>query len=62
MLPVLKHMFLVAQEIQQSIYYGFANGDILFDDSIVSTLEALQPVMDYFPRHLFVGKKVNLKV
>lgn len=62
MLPVLKYMFLAAQEIQKSIYYGYANAEVLFDESIIDTLEALHPAMDYFPRHLLVGKKTNLKV
>ena len=62
MLPVLKYMFLASQEIQKSIYYGYANGEVLFDKSIISTLESLHPAMDYFPRHLIVGKKTNLKV
>ena len=55
-------MFPVAQEIQQSVYYGYSNGETLFDESIIGTLEALHPIMDYFPRHLIVGKKINLKV
>ena len=62
MLPILKYMFLAAQEIQKSVFYGYANGEVLFDDSIISTLEALHPAMDYFPRHLIVGKKFNLQV
>ncbi len=55
-------MYLVAQEVQRSIFYGYANSEVLFDESIVDTLEALHPAMQFFPRHLIVGRKTNLKL
>ena len=36
--PVLKDMFLAVRENVKSLFYGFANGDILFDERLLQTL------------------------
>ena len=36
--PILKVMFEVAMEISSSTFYAYANGDILFTDSLIHTL------------------------
>ena len=62
-LPVLKAMFLAAQQIHNSDYFGFANGDILFDESLLKTLEFVRKnYLKNFKETLFVGRRTNIKV
>lgn len=39
--PVLRSMFLKILQTDKSIFYGFGNADILFNDGLVKTLEAI---------------------
>ncbi len=55
-------MFLVAQEVQESAFYGFASGEVLFDHTLAHTLQALQPLLDFFPQHLILGRRMNVEV
>ena len=61
-LPVLKDMFLAAQHIQKSSFYGYANGDIIFDESLIKTLEHLDTIKQHMKQALFVGTRTNVKV
>ena len=61
-LPVLKNMFLAAQQVQKSTFYGYANGDIIFDESLVKTLSHIETIKQYFEQALFVGSRTNVKV
>ena len=59
-LPILRSMFLHAQSINRtSLFYGYANSDILFDRNLVSTLEALKNDSDRFKQLLVIGRRVN---
>jgi hypothetical protein len=61
-LPVLKHMYLTATAHFKSTFYAYANGNILFTESLLKTLIAVQ-------RHfvgqnqtiLIVGQRTNVK-
>ena len=58
--PVLRSMFLHAQEINATTsFYGYANGDILFNNNLVVTLEALRTDNATFKQVLVVGRRTN---
>ncbi|ELT98933.1 hypothetical protein CAPTEDRAFT_218061 [Capitella teleta] len=58
--PVLRHMFIEAQNISQTPYYGYANGDILFTNTLLDTLSG---VYDYRLKNvLMVGRRTNVYV
>ena len=62
-LPVLRHMFLHAQETgERTPFYGYANGDIVFDDTLVTTLQALRHFANYSKQLLIVGRRTNYKM
>ncbi len=61
-LPVLRDMFLAAQKVQRSHFYAYANGDIVFEDSLIKTLEYLLSKTPHFSQALFVGSRTNVKV
>ena len=61
--PVLRSMFLHAQAINDTTsFYGFANGDILFNSNLLVTLEALRTDHATFKQNLLVvGRRTNYK-
>ena len=61
-LPVLKNMFLAAQKVQKSTFYCYANGDIIFDESLIKTLTYIESIKKHFKQALFVGSRTNVKV
>ena len=59
-MPVLRSMFLHAQTINEiTPFYGYANGDILFDRDLVTTLEALKHGHDRFKQILVTGQRTD---
>ena len=59
-MPVLRSMFLHAQTINETTpFYGYANGDILFDSNLVTTLEALKHARDQFKQILVTGQRID---
>ena len=61
--PVLRSMFLHAETINETTpFYGYANGDILFDSNLVTTLEALKREIDRFRRVLVIGQRINYNI
>ena len=61
-LPVLSYMFRAAQSVQESTFYGYANGDIVFDESLIKTLDHIKTMLKHFKQTLFVGRRTNIKV
>ena len=56
--PVLRSMFLHAQAINATTsFYGYANGDILFNNNLLATLEALRTGDATFKQVLVVGRR-----
>ena len=57
-LPILRYMFETATDSFPALHYGYSNGDILYDESLVLTLESLyrHPVVEDF---LMVGRRIN---
>ncbi|CAH1800743.1 unnamed protein product [Owenia fusiformis] len=61
--PVLKDMFLKAQELSSSDYYGFTNGDILFyGEQLNETIHAVDKFLKarQFSAYIIVGMRTNI--
>ena len=58
--PFLKVMYRVARQLTNSTFYGFCNGDILFDDGLVRTLEGVSTYLQNST--LVIGKRRNVNV
>jgi hypothetical protein len=60
-IPVLRSMFIAAKAKYNSTFYGYANGDILFTESLVKTLRTLNMYKDniIFKQILVVGRRHN---
>ena len=62
-LPVLKAMFKVSQTVvPDALFYGYANGDILFDESLLQTLEVLGTFSVVLPKMMVIGRRTDIKV
>ncbi|ELU08480.1 hypothetical protein CAPTEDRAFT_226064 [Capitella teleta] len=59
--PFVNHMYMDAEQRYDSEFYSYANGDILFDDGLVRTLNA---VLNKMPqkRVLVIGQRVNYEL
>ena len=61
--PLLKEMFFTCQNLNpNSTFYGFANGDILFDKGLVDTLEVISTYLHHISETLVIGMRTNFKV
>ena len=59
-MPVLRSMFLHAQTINETTpFYGYANGDILFDRDLVTTLEAVNRARNRFKQIFVIGQRID---
>ena len=59
-MPVLRSMFLHAQTINETTpFYGYANGDILFDSNLVTTLEAVNHARNRFKQIFVIGQRID---
>ena len=59
-MPVLRSMFLHAQTINETTpFYGYANGDILFDSNLVTTLEAVNRARNRFKQIFVIGQRID---
>lgn len=63
--PLLSAMFMAAKARFTSEFYGFANGDILFTDSLTKTLQTILCNIEEDFRQkglLIVGRRINIPV
>ncbi|GAB1597535.1 uncharacterized protein LOC115214179, partial [Argonauta hians] len=61
--PVLKSMMLdILASFPNSDYYGYANSDILFDDSLIKTLKAIKESIPTNTPILIIGQRTNVNV
>lgn len=61
--PFLKDMYRTVFDKYQSMLYGFANGDILFDKGIIKTLRGIQQKMQTLDNNvLLTGRRTNVLV
>lgn len=58
-IPVLRNMFMETIDSYNSTFYMYANGDMLFDHSLIETVEAIIPSTGMYKRILLVGKRLN---
>ena len=61
-LPFFKDMYHSAAHITDSLFYGFCNGDILFDEGIVNTLSAVSVHLPKNKSALIVGTRINAPI
>lgn len=61
-IPVLKHMYLMASAHFKSTFYAYANGDILFTESLFKTMIAVVRCFEGQNKTiLIVGQRTNVK-
>ena len=60
--PVFKSMFNVSMQLLDADWYGYSNGDILFDDSLLTTLDFIQYHITAFKVPIFAGRRYNIAV
>ena len=58
--PFLKDMYLAAAKQSKSRFYAYCNSDILFDESLLQTLEAISTQMNSTKPLLATGPRRNL--
>ena len=61
-MPVLKKMYLFAYKTFNASFYGFANGDILFDEGLMRTLLKLDTHLDTIDVSLLYGMRRNYNI
>ena len=60
--PFLKDMYMKAYDIEKAVYYAFINGDILFDDSLVTTLQRIGKNLPEYKATLVSGRRRRYNV
>ena len=61
--PCLKAMYETVFDKYESMLYGFANGDILFDDSIVKTLLGIEQKLTSLEHNVMMtGRRTNVPI
>ena len=61
--PLLRSMFLASYELYDSRWHGYANADILFDQSLLAALSTLEEYADVTQRYrLIVGRRHDVNV
>ncbi|KAH3844279.1 uncharacterized protein LOC127872752 [Dreissena polymorpha] len=63
--PILPEMFIEAKKTFKSYFYAYANGDLLFTDSLITTLRTVLCSHEYFKSEkssglLIVGRRTNI--
>lgn len=61
--PFLKDMYRAAFDKYESVFYGYANADIMYDDSLVKTLGSIQNKLEQLQNNvLVIGRRTNVNV
>ena len=61
--PILTDMFLTAYKQTETKWYCYANGDILFDDTLVAALTILNHYQSFvLPKSLIIGQRHDVEV
>ena len=60
--PVLKDMYLAAYKLFNATFYGYANGDILFDLGLNETLNKMDEHLDSIGISMLFGIRSNYKL
>ena len=60
--PFLRNMYHATSNVIKSRFYGFCNGDILFNDGLISTLEGVSDYLTGFNSTLVIGRRFNVNI
>ena len=61
--PFLKDMFKTVFEKYNSTFYGFANGDLLFNDGLIETLTEIKRMLKHLQNNvLIIGTRTNVEL
>ena len=61
--PLIRSMFMASYQLFDSTWYGYSNGDILFDKSLLDTLQRLQEYSHTLgSKALIAGRRHDFKV
>ena len=60
--PFLKDMYRLARNLTNSDFYGFCNGDILFNQGLIDTLEGVSTYSSKFNSTLVIGRRYNVNM
>ena len=60
--PKLKDMFRFAKEKFNSTFYGFSNGDMLYDDGLIKTLHHVKGMIPKLKKAMVIGTRYNVKL
>ena len=64
-LPIFKDLFFQAKLLVMSFFYGFSNGDILFDSSLIMTLKTVARAKhenQKLQRCMIIGRRKNINL
>ena len=59
--PQIKELYTLAVAKFESTFYGFSNGDVLYDYGLIDTLIAVKHCLTQLNRTLIVGQRTNFK-
>ncbi|KAK3611759.1 hypothetical protein CHS0354_014106 [Potamilus streckersoni] len=61
-IPIFKAMYVQANKLYNTSWYGYFNGDILLTEDILETLDYVSSVSDNFPNAsiLIIGRRINV--
>ena len=60
--PFWKEMYFAAQNYGDSVFYGYFNGDILFDDGLLNTVLSIEEYINQLYKPLIIGKRTNVEL
>jgi len=58
-MPHLKDMFSVVSRRFACTFYGYSNGDILYEQGLVHTLDAVAEILHVLARTMVIGRRTN---
>ena len=61
-LPIIKGMFRDVEKKFDSVFYGFSNADILYDQTLLGTLNGIKKYVPHLGQLLIIGRRTNYKM
>lgn len=59
--PTLRDMYFRAMQLSKTAYYGFCNGDILFNEGLLETMNTMLQYKHQLNMTLIVGRRTNFQ-
>ena len=60
--PYLREMYTAAQNLSHSVFYGYSNGDLLFDQGLCDTMAAVYRHLPELHRTMVIGQRTNFLI